>query len=93
MLRRNNFWVNDYNPWILLPHRANKDFQFICDPHGTAVYAHMYSSKAEAPDTQVIQKQVLKMLAKEEEAGLHEMTRKKLFCATMSIFGSREVSA
>ena len=33
------------------------------------------------------------MLAKEEAAGLHEMTRKKLFCATMSIFGSREVSA
>ena len=44
-------------------------------------------------DSQVIQKQDLKMRAKEEAAELHEMTRKKLFYATMSIFGSREVSA
>ena len=79
VLRRNNSWVNDYNRWILLHHRANMDLQFICNPHGTAMYACMYSSKAEAPDSQVIQKQVLKMLAKEESAGLHEMTGKNCF--------------
>ena len=59
--------------------RANMDLQFICNPHGTAMYACMYSSKAEAPNSQVIQKQVLKMLAKEEAACLHEMTTKKCF--------------
>ena len=86
VLRRNNSRVNDYNRWILLHHRANMDLQFICNPHGTAMYACMYSSKAGIPDSQVIQKQVLKMFAKEEAAGLHEMTRKKLL-----IFGKRSV--
>ena len=66
------------------------DLEFVCSPHDTAMYSCTYSSKAEAPNSQVTQKQVLKMLPEKEAAGLYEMTR-KTFYATMCIFVSREV--
>jgi hypothetical protein len=52
----------------------------------------MYSSKAEAPDQKLLTKNILNMLAKEDAAGLHEVTRKKLYLASVAIFSSREIS-
>jgi hypothetical protein len=52
----------------------------------------MYSSKAEAPDKNILSNKVLTMLARENGAGIHEQTRKKLYLAAMAVFSSREVS-
>ena len=79
-LRRNNSGENDCNRSIVSHHHANMDLQFICNPHGTAMFSCIYSSKAETPNTQVTQKQVHKMLPEEEAAGLHGMTRKNVLC-------------
>ena len=92
MPKRNHIWVNDYNGWVILHHRGNMDIQFISNPYGTATYCCMYSSKAEAPDSTLLTNNILNMLAKEDAAGVHEITRKKLYLASVAIFSSREIS-
>jgi hypothetical protein len=92
MPKRNHIWVNDYNGWVILHHRGNMDIQFISNPYGTATYCCMYSSKSEAPDSTILTNNILNMLAKEDAAGVHEITRKKLYLASVVIFSSREIS-
>ena len=51
--------------------------------------ARVYRKMSAAPrGNHVIQKQGFDMFAKEDVEGLHAMTRNKLFCVAMSIFGS-----
>jgi len=91
LLRRNERYLNDSNKWVILHSRSNEDLQIIVGPFGIASYCCLYSSKAEAPDQQLISKKVLEMLAKESDLGVFEITRKKLFRTAQAIYASREV--
>jgi hypothetical protein len=68
------------------------DFQFICNAYGAATYCCIYSSKAEAPDQNMLSKKILRMIAKERDLGVNDLTRKKLFLCAQAIYSSREVS-
>ena len=46
LVRRNNPWINNYQPWVLMHYRANTDFKFITNSTGAAIYSCLYSSKA-----------------------------------------------
>lgn len=88
--KRNNKKVNDYSVMMIIHQRSNLDLQFICNPHGTAVYSCWYSSKAEAPDRNLLSRKILNFLGNERNTP--EFTRKKLFLAANAVYYSREVS-
>ena len=92
ILARNHKFLNDHEPFTLLHHRGNMDFQFICNAYGAATYCCIYSSKAEAPDQNMLSKKILRMIAKENDLGVNDLTRKKLFLCAQAIYSSREVS-
>ena len=93
LAERNHHMVNNYNAWTVVNFRGNTDIQFICNPHGTATYCCLYSSKAEAPDKSIISTKVLKALASKESLDVHAQTRKMIYLAAMAVYSSREVSA
>lgn len=91
MLARNDKYVNNCNAWTLVHHRGNMDLQLLCNKFGAAAYACCYSSKAEAPDKKMLSNKVLQMLANEQNNGIHNITRKKLFLAAQAVYAAREV--
>ena len=93
LAERNDCWVNNYNGWTILHHRANMDLQFICDPQGTAMYCCLYSSKAEAPDINILSKKMLKLLATNEKVQCHYDIKKTLYLSALAVYSSREVSS
>ena len=89
---RNNCYLNNYNQWVAVHARANMDIQFLVSAVGAAVYACWYSSKAESPDFNIFTRDMLHMLAREQKAGvsIHDMTKRKLFCAGMSLLQAHQ---
>ena len=77
LAKRNDVWVNNYNGWMLIHFRGNMDIQFICNPDGVAIYCCLYSSKAEAPDYQLINNAILKLLGKDDEIVSNDHAKKK----------------
>ena len=65
--KRNNFWVNNYNPWLTLNYRANTDIQLIVIAISVAMYCCLYSSIAEAPDQNILNKNMMKVLITSEK--------------------------
>jgi hypothetical protein len=93
LVRRNNRWINNYIPWVLMHYRANMDWKFITSTTGTAIYSCMYSSKAEAPDKKLINAKIWKHLAADEQNGLQGDTRKLVYLASMAVHNSKQSGA
>ena len=93
LVRRNNRWINNYIPWVLMHYRANMDWKFITSTTGTAIYSCMYSSKAEVPDKKLINAKIWKHLAADEQNGLQGDTRKLVYLASMAVHNSKQSGA
>ena len=91
--KRNNFWVNNYNPWLTLNYRANTDIQLIVIAISVAMYCCLYSSKAEAPDQNILNKNMMKVLIASEKMESEKQTRRTMFLAANALYTSREISA
>ena len=95
VIKRNNDIINNYVPKIIHAIGTNMDAQFVPSVNGTAAYLTAgYASKADAPDSEMLSKRLMKIVADHKDKDkdgnelMPDQTRKKLYLASMAIVES-----